>query len=79
MNPLFKIVTGLLAVKQGLEEGVIHIESRIPEGTDIESVILGTDLEKAFAYGISGGGGPKKEAVAASGNGGGLGTKGESE
>ena len=71
----------LLAVKQGLEEGIIYIESRIPEGTDIESVILGTDLEKAFAYGISGGGGPKKEAVAvsASSNGSNGGTKGESE
>lgn len=52
----------LLAVRQAEEDGMIHILSRIPEGTDVMSVILGTDLEKAFAYGISG---QKKQEPAA--------------
>lgn len=40
----------LLGVRQGESEGLIHIVSRIPEGTDVEAMILGTDLERSFAY-----------------------------
>ena len=48
----------LLAVRQAELDGMIHIVSKIPEGTDVMAVVLGTDLEKAFAYGISGGKAP---------------------
>lgn len=65
----------LLAVRQADEDGMIHIVSKIPEGTDVMSVILGTDLEKAFAYGISGGKAPVAPVVETKP----LGDKGEGE
>jgi segregation and condensation protein A len=40
----------LLAIGQVDGFGEISIESRIPEGLDVVSVLNGTDLEKAFAY-----------------------------
>lgn len=69
----------LLAVRQADEDGMIHIVSKIPEGTDVMSVILGTDLEKAFAYGISGGKAAPVAPAAPVDNGGSGQGKGEGE
>lgn len=68
----------LLGVRQGELEGIIEIVSRIPEGTDVEAMILGTDLEKSFAYG-PGTVPAKVEAVAVGRNGGGGTTQGKGE
>jgi len=46
----------LLKVKQDETTEDIEIESKIPEGLDVVSVLNGTDIEKAFAYGVRGGG-----------------------
>jgi segregation and condensation protein A len=43
----------LVAIHQAMSHGAIQIRSKIPEGLDVMRVLSGTDLEKAFAYGIS--------------------------
>ena len=43
----------LVGIHQALGYGAIQIRSKIPEGVDVVQVLSGTDLEKAFAYGIS--------------------------
>lgn len=44
----------LLKVSQNEETQEIDIEATIPEGTDVVSVLNGTDIDKAFAYGVQG-------------------------
>lgn len=42
----------LLAIVQAETHGEIEIRSTIPEGTDVAAVLQGTDIERAFAYGV---------------------------